>query len=234
MSAGVKTVLSEMLSYAEDNLCGVLVVANKSRYETVNTIFNQGAKADQSPAAQKSFYALTKNFLLSITDKTSKLRDKCMPIVSAQESELLSDLEENEPEHRDAVNGIIQATVGLGLICSMRTRDPKWMMYSLLILLPKFIPSSFFGAYGIQQPSLLGYFVANNATAREWGGQLYRASPANFSHRMLSIFQKGMNASLHVAEKAAENIERMAIQGTPTQVTPQSGLKTDSPPTIKF
>ena len=58
MSEGVKTVLSEMLSYAEENLCGAFAVANKNRYEIVNTIFNQGANVGRSPAAQKAFYAL--------------------------------------------------------------------------------------------------------------------------------------------------------------------------------
>ncbi len=204
----IKDILFSVLHYVEDNLCSMISSYTKdtSRYHQVNEIFRLGIESSKSLDHEKKFYADVQILLGGISNEKSKLRDTCLPMTMRNEAKLMHDLEENEPSHKNAVNGVISASVGLGFMSSLLSRNPYWFVMSLFVFVGKLTPATPYRS----SPSLLGQLAYVDPTIRQWGNRLNLAAPVNFGYRMLNLFSKSTNAALNIAEKTVDRIERIA------------------------
>ena len=204
----IKDILFSVLNYVEDNLCGMIssYIKDANRYHQVNEIFRLGIESSKSLENEKKFYADVQMLLGSISNEKSKLRDTCLPILMRNEAKLMHDLEQNDPSHRNAVNGIISASVGLGFMFSLVSRNPYWFVMSLFVFVGKLTPATLYSS----SPSLLGQLAYIDPTVRQWGNRLNLAAPVNFGYRMLNLFSKSTNAALNIAEKTVDRIDRIA------------------------
>lgn len=209
----IKDILFSVLRYVEDNLCSIISSYTKdaSRYNQVNEIFRLGIESSKSLDHEKKFYADVQMLLGGISNEKSKLRDTCLPIAMRNEAKLMHDLEQNDPSHKNAVNGIISASVGLGFMSSLVSRNPSWFIMSLFVFVGKLTPATPYST----SPSLLGQLAYVDPTVRQWGNRLNLAAPVNLGYRMLNLFSKSTNAALSIAEKTVDRIDRIAGSQNP-------------------
>lgn len=210
-------IMSLNLDYVDTELCaiGSSLTKNSDRYNTINQIFNLGVASAQSVEHEKEFFATTQRLLEYIKDKRSSLRDRCLPLAMHGEAALMSDLEQRDPSHKNAVNGIISGSLGLGLIFSCLTRNPWSFTLSLLVVAGKFIPATHYKP----SPSVLGALVyIADPMARKWANRINDVAPVNFGYRLLNIFSKGTNSALNIAEQVVTRAERISGLQNPARL----------------
>jgi hypothetical protein len=216
-------IMSLNLDYVDTELCtiGSSLTKSSDRYNTVNQIFNLGVRSAQSVEHEKEFFTTTQRLLEYIKDKKSLLRDQCLPLAIHGEAALMSDLEQRDPSHKNAVNGIISGSLGLGLIFFMTTRNPWSFTLSLLVVAGKFIPVT----NHKPSPSVLGALVyIADPIARKWTNRINDVAPVNFGYRLLNIFSKGTNSALNIAEQVVTRAECISGLQNPARLENQNHL----------
>ena len=209
----VADVVQKSLCYARQTFCSSntitavfsRAVVNDNRYERVNDIFNAGVKSTLSLEHEKSFFRIVQERLMRIIEKKSDLRDECLSLVLTHENRFIKELEDNEPLHRDAVNGIVSASFLMGFISIFLLRSPWLFIVSCLSATLKFVPA----ANDHSSPSILGQIVYNENAVRNAGKRIHDALPVNLSYRLLSIFKKGSNLGLNAIERTVTTVERI-------------------------
>ena len=203
----VKEILFIALKYADDHLTGRVFSLTKDveRYQQVNELFNLGVDSKKSLSDEKKFYMVVRNTLASIPHKKSDLRDNCLPLLLRNEAALIRELEQQDQTHINAANGIVSASLSLGLLFTIATYNPLWLAVSSLALLGK-LPATNYDP----SPSYLGVLVYNEPTVRQWGNRLHTVLPVNLGYRMFNLFGRGTNAALNIAERTVTRIERIA------------------------
>ena len=175
----IKKILHYVLNYADKYFCwrNSPWIIQAERYAQVSELFNLGVTSSQSLDDEKKFYTQAQQLLGYTHETRSKLRNRCLPAIKYHEAKLMHDLEQNDPQHKNAVNGIISATVGLGFISSFVSDNPYWFIVSLFVFAGKLTPATSY----MHSPSLFGRLVYENSTVRHWGHQLYSIIPIDFS-----------------------------------------------------
>ena len=187
----IAEVVLESLQYAKETFCasGVFtgtftrVMVNDNRYRIVNEIFNLGSDSTKSINDEKQFFIAVQGKLLSITDKKSDLRSNCLWRTLNNENRFIRDLEENDPAHRDAVNGIVSASFIMGIFSAFVLLSPILFIISMTIASAKFITVS--GTNDHQAPSLLGQVVYQEQYLRLAGKRIHDALPIDLASRLL-------------------------------------------------
>lgn len=202
-------VMSTAIDYVEKELCptGSSLIKNANRYTTINQIFNLGVDSSKSLEKEKDFFSRVQKLLEFIPEEKSKLRTQCFPLAFHGESKLMRDLEQHDPEHKNAVNAIVSGSLSAGFLFSFITRDPTYFILSLLPALLKYVPLS----ERRPSPSVLGglvYFVDPNA--RQTAAKINSMLPANLSYRLLNLFSKASITALNTAEQVVSRAERLS------------------------
>lgn len=204
----VAEVVEGALKYARHAFCSGFLSRTRtadSRYPIINRIFNLGIDSMLSLEHEKDFFKQVQDKLQLIQDKKSVLRDQCLWLTLENQNKLIRNLEDKDPAHRDAVNGIVSACVLFGFMSAFLFRSSWFFVASCVAASTKFIPST--NSHGA--PSLLGQAVYLESGLRHVGKRLHDALPIGLSHRLFNLTLKGGSLGFHVAERAVGTLERL-------------------------